>query len=59
VAKNRRDEELRNAGLTPQFTIGLLKARMRLLQSSPLLAFTAIVVALIIMGWLIYLNHAS
>lgn len=26
---------------------------------SPLLVFAAIILALIVMGWLIYLNHAS
>ena len=61
MAQNRRDKDWteRGASRSPDYSIALLEARIRPLRSSPLLAIAVIVLALIIMGCLIYLNHAS
>jgi hypothetical protein len=59
MAQNRRDKDWRNRSTMGTPETGLLLARMRPLRSSPRLAIAVIVLALIIMGWLIYLNHAA
>jgi len=45
-------------GLAQGYELALIAQNIRRLRS-PLLVFVAIALALIVMGWLIYLNHAS
>ena len=60
MAKNRIEpEDLPPAvGYAQGYELALFGRNIRRLRS-PLLVFVAILLAVIVMGWLIYLNHAS
>jgi hypothetical protein len=62
MAKKRLGKEAYGIGLAgrnPRSAVELFKGNLGPLQSSFLITIAVIALALIVMGWLIYLNHVS